>query len=237
MKMKNNLLKIIEVIKNNQSEHELYDPKSSFVQKVSALVFRADTQQILENAKEIIVSESYCSGSSILHENGFTKISLYKDPNTQLQLRLHLWPEGVEDTNIHNHRWNFLSFLVSGDMSFTNWLPSPSNVSSLESALYEVTDANKDLVKERTFLRNVSLDAQCQYRLKGSSLHFCHKDTLHSGSAHKNSVSLMITGTPTKSSTHVVYRSKKRMSVTRKKLSIEQQVDAIVNGFKEQHHG
>lgn len=59
---------------------------------------------------EEIANRSYC------HDNGFDKIVIAK--GNDLQLRIHIWWDGIDiegQPNIHNHRWNFASYLLCGE--------------------------------------------------------------------------------------------------------------------------
>ncbi|WP_433021690.1 hypothetical protein [Kribbella sp. CA-294648] len=47
------------------------------------------------------------------HPNGFTKVVL-ADRSGAWSLRLHYWPPGVGDVDIHSHRWHFASFVLKG---------------------------------------------------------------------------------------------------------------------------
>lgn len=54
---------------------------------------------------------------SYAHDNGFEKLVL--DCGTGWKLRFHYWPEkesNLDDANIHNHRWDFASAVVLGEL-------------------------------------------------------------------------------------------------------------------------
>lgn len=62
---------------------------------------------------------------SYTHENGFVKIILLDGAGLSPSLRLHIWPTGTEDCegNIHNHCWDFWSYMVSGELKFEEFSP------------------------------------------------------------------------------------------------------------------
>lgn len=61
----------------------------------------------LKNDLENILGRSY------LHQNGFSKIVLFK--SIDCQIRLHIWDGNhKEEENIHNHRFNFNSSILQG---------------------------------------------------------------------------------------------------------------------------
>ncbi|HFG2119634.1 TPA: hypothetical protein ACGF9M_001737 [Vibrio cholerae] len=227
------LIELIEQLSNHKSEHNLDNPTSPFWMEISKLISEMTLDDLLDSSIDIISNEKYKSGSSIIHENGFLKSSLYKDSETELQVRLHFWPAGAQDTNIHNHRWNFMSFVLNGNMTFTNYNAMPDSNSGVEKHLYEVSDANNALVKDKKILGTCYLSTHSQYKISKGSYHYCHKDVLHSGKANKASMTLMITGTPTKPSTQVIYANEERRSVERKSVSIQQQIE-FMNEVREE---
>lgn len=57
------------------------------------------------------------------HEIGFDKITLGVDPTSGALLRAHFWKEAGNDLeasplagNLHNHRWNFASRILQGEL-------------------------------------------------------------------------------------------------------------------------
>jgi len=56
------------------------------------------------------------------HPNSFFKVRLITFPTGE-SLRLHIWlPESKADSNIHNHRWPFVSRLLSGSYEQTKFI-------------------------------------------------------------------------------------------------------------------
>lgn len=57
-------------------------------------------------------------GRSIVHSSGFLKIPLFRPGNERPELRIHYWPKnsGFEHADIHNHGWEGMTMLLSGDM-------------------------------------------------------------------------------------------------------------------------
>jgi hypothetical protein len=50
------------------------------------------------------------------HPNGFTKIRLASLTDNGWALRLHVWDACSSDRDIHNHRWCFASYVLSGSL-------------------------------------------------------------------------------------------------------------------------
>ncbi|TFH93150.1 hypothetical protein [Vibrio ouci] len=231
--MTNILPTLIEEIRYNKSEHEINTPSSPFWLKISNLISKITPSELLNATVEHVKQSQYPTGSCIVHENGFFKISLFKDSQTELQIRLHFWPAGSQDTNIHNHRWHFISSIISGSMTFTNWETATDLDSAQDMTLYEVSDASSGLVKTKTNLGSTRLMAHSQYMVNTGTFHYCHKDVFHSGKANQATITLMITGAPTKPSTRVIFHSEARQSVTRTALSAEQQIELMTQATKE----
>ncbi|BDU35176.1 hypothetical protein TUMSATVNIG1_57850 (plasmid) [Vibrio nigripulchritudo] len=91
MQNKPMLTELIEQLSNHKSEHNLDNPTSPFWMEISKLISEMTLDDLLDSSIDIISNEKYKSGSSIIHENGFLKTSLYKDSETELQVRLHFW--------------------------------------------------------------------------------------------------------------------------------------------------
>lgn len=214
------MVRLIESLANNRSEHHIENTSSGFWKSFTHEIEKLDPKDILSQTLEIIKNRKYSSGSSILHENGFSKLSIYKDQETELQIRLHFWPKGGEDTSIHNHRWNFISFLLHGNMTFTNW--SIKEKTNSQREVYVMTDADKEYKKQKARLYNCRCDTHSKYVLSERAHHYCEKDVFHSGMANKASITLMITGKPTKEDTQVIFHDEKRKSIFRKPLTTDQ---------------
>lgn len=50
------------------------------------------------------------------HPNGFYKMKLLSPGTHAWALRVHLWDAPVLPSDVHDHRWNFASFIVSGQL-------------------------------------------------------------------------------------------------------------------------
>ena len=68
--------------------------------------------QLISDEKAI----SLVADKSYIHSNGFIKIVLAELGLTCLKLRLHIWQneEPIIDSHIHNHAWNYTSFVCTG---------------------------------------------------------------------------------------------------------------------------
>jgi hypothetical protein len=49
-----------------------------------------------------------------IHPNGFTKIRLAAPPGRNWAIRIHRWDLPFDQGDVHNHRWDFVSRVISG---------------------------------------------------------------------------------------------------------------------------
>ena len=65
------------------------------------------------------------------HPNGFTKVKLARLAGSDWSVRLHLWDPGAEDSDIHDHRWGFASYVMSGSIAERRYEIAPGVGQSL----------------------------------------------------------------------------------------------------------
>ncbi|PVC92650.1 hypothetical protein DBP19_14925 [Streptomyces sp. CS090A] len=58
-------------------------------------------------------------GAAVLHPNGFAKLPVAVVPDTGRRLYLHVWLSDGEDSHVHNHRWDFSSIVLTGQLDNT----------------------------------------------------------------------------------------------------------------------
>ena len=66
-----------------------------------------------------LIRRRYPPGEPIVgyrHPNGFSKIRLARLPGYDWTVRLHLWEPDAADSDIHDHRWRFASYVASGSI-------------------------------------------------------------------------------------------------------------------------
>lgn len=77
-------------------------------------------------AERLFVYQS--RGVAYEHPNGFKKIPLGIHRPTRSRLFLHIWDDHYADSDIHNHRWNFSSLVLSGQLLNTVYSIEPAPV-------------------------------------------------------------------------------------------------------------
>lgn len=72
---------------------------------------------VSEHLHNLVARGSLATEESVVgyrHPNGFTKIRLLTLHDIGWTLRLHVWNANSSDRDIHSHRWNFASYVLSG---------------------------------------------------------------------------------------------------------------------------
>ncbi|MDQ4124217.1 MAG: hypothetical protein M3134_01270 [Actinomycetota bacterium] len=84
---------------------------------------------------------------SYIHDNGFVKIVLVPGRPQRPALRLHIWPaEEPADGNVHNHCWDFTSFVLAGHLVFDEYVVSgDGTVPALHYAYEPASDFEYEL--------------------------------------------------------------------------------------------
>lgn len=78
-------------------------------------------QQVARAALLAALHDSYdatfrapAMAQTVAHPNGFVKLPLGVVTHSEQRLFLHVWLTGVEDTQAHDHRWDFSSTVLGG---------------------------------------------------------------------------------------------------------------------------
>lgn len=151
-----------------------------------------------------------------MHENGFTKISLYRSGRGS-QLRLHVWPAGHGDPSYHNHRWHFGSFILRGRLQVVN-VQARRSRGGLSG--YRLFDADENLVKKRRSLGRFTLDEVTSCSLGANDFHFSRSHQVHWVAAECATLSLMLAGPPIREYSEVYVREQTRS--IRRRLSSDE---------------
>jgi hypothetical protein len=67
---------------------------------------------------------------SYWHQNGFMKVVMKERPGYG-QLRLHIWPQVVDDDDIHGHSWHYASVVLGGELKEVEYRESSSDEGDL----------------------------------------------------------------------------------------------------------
>lgn len=117
---------------------------------------------------------------SYRHSNSFDKIVLATAPKSQLKLRLHLWWKSNDTPaticNIHNHRWDFVSVLLLGNLHIEEYSVGPNGTESYHYQYRSPEDEDHYSVrflgtKKLTCIYNTLISKGSSYELPHTTLH------------------------------------------------------------------
>ncbi|MCF1485576.1 hypothetical protein B7W85_02485 [Allorhizobium ampelinum] len=157
------------------------------------------TQKIRDFFSDYIVNYLYKedrrAGNSLYHENGFTKISLWKSENTA-QLRLHIWPNvQYSDTGIHSHRWDLSSYVISGTLHAWNYRQMSPETTMPKHNLFRIYDA---VAGNQPFedAGHAGLKVSAAYTVSDGEGHYLDFETMHKihKSGGRKAFTLMLSG-------------------------------------------
>ncbi|MEM7106190.1 MAG: hypothetical protein AAF502_23875 [Bacteroidota bacterium] len=128
----------------NEMLKENYFPRSQSNEKVREKVIFEYLNLILSSDQAL----RQISDRSYEHENGFKKIVLYIDKKLGYKIRLHIWPKGFIQSDIHNHAWSFVSYVLKG--AFFN-------------QIYNINSQGKPYFRFEYSVDNFSLESELKY--------------------------------------------------------------------------
>jgi hypothetical protein len=139
---------------------------------------------------------------SHLHPNGFAKIALLESPCSNWRLRLHVWPERSGDAHIHDHRWDFASFVVFGQLSVSNYMVATTGT---RRQVTRLSDADVNGHKSGTVLSPQRLRLVSSYDLPAGATHSLSYTEPHTvfNVTHQPAATLVVTGPPHRDHSHV----------------------------------
>jgi hypothetical protein len=156
------------------------------------------------------ILSSRCSGERVLkllahsyvHPNGFAKIALPFD-GCEDRVRLHCFPAQSTESDVHNHRWPFVSLVLFGSMRLQHFTRSATgvpvqeyrHVQSDDRRMYQLVSVGSSHI-EKTF--DVTLRAGSNYVLSPEVL---HRATV--GSAEGRAITLVSEGAQVSAETNV----------------------------------
>jgi len=140
---------------------------------------------------------------SYRHANGFLKLTIAEARG--VRLRMHIWPTAQTwNGNIHNHRWNFASRILTGTMEDSRFTVTEPGRGSIAARYCRDVENVEDLTRFREV--GVKLDSRMLHR-EGST-YTMNSDSFHmiSGSYSRSDeiVSLVITCAPVRPDSLVV---------------------------------
>jgi hypothetical protein len=131
-------------------------------------------RRLLQSPEELAA----VAARSYVHDNGFVKIVLESGENGDGALRLHIWPsEAGADGNIHNHCWDFTSFVLTGTLEYEEFVNDDAGALLAEHFAYAPTDDFHYELRSRGMqslrpTRSGVREAGDVYEMSGETLHW-----------------------------------------------------------------
>lgn len=162
------------------------------ISKMSALLSKIAFRKILHD--EPVVLEELAN-KSYAHENGFFKLTLIDSPKARFRVRLHFWsaekvtPISIE--NIHNHRFNYYSYLLSGSLQNKIWRAGNNGMELMHFRYYPRLQKESYILEHHGDTRLETLSEMQYYQ---GDLYCMKAEDLHTASvlAGTNAVTLFI---------------------------------------------
>lgn len=142
--------------------------------------------------------------ASYEHAFGFSKLVLLEQPGI-FKLRLHLWPQGARETDLHDHRWDFGSLVLRGGYRFEDYALTPGD--AWHRCRYHPTHGRDHFVLED--LGRGGADCIRAGRVGPGTVYGLAAGTAHRAWAHgaEPTVSLVLQGRDLRPSTTVLTRA------------------------------
>ncbi len=155
--------------------------------------------------------------SSYLHAFGFAKLVLLEQPGA-FKLRLHDWPRGADESDIHDHRWSFGSKVLRGGYHFEEYALARGD--AWHCYRYLPTRGRGHFELEGLGTRDVQL--MRRGRVSEGAVYCLGSQTPHRVRAHASepTLSLVLQGPDVKESTVVLTKSA-RVAQPAAKIEVE----------------
>lgn len=126
---------------------------------------------------------------SYRHDNGFTKLLLFTAPADDFKLRLHVWPKPYgKEHNIHDHRFNFWSWVMHGRLTNTLWVLGPGE--ERQHYKYYPRKTRAQYCMER--VGPATLSREKQFDVDQGTSYYFRNDLLHTAESHDSAITLLV---------------------------------------------
>lgn len=128
-----------------------------------------------------------CLSSASIHENSFIKVPVALELPNKQRLRIHFWISSSDEQNIHDHRFDFASAVVSGRIENVIWRTDPKG-STVSGFRYHNDKHGRRL--ERHSSCKLQVSSRNFYR--AGEFYSVHRDTLHTINHTRDTVSIIL---------------------------------------------
>jgi len=151
----------MSIIKEIGDKIDSFSELGNDYSKIESFLF--SYKNFLASFVERIISDDYelsrVAKESYSHSNYFDKIVLYKSKVNNFSLRLHIWDKDIHPqikSDIHNHRWSFMSIVLLGTIIENNYtkISSKGNLEEFNYSLNKEKKESFEFQSEAKLLRH-----------------------------------------------------------------------------------
>lgn len=128
-----------------------------------------------------------CLSSTSIHENSFIKVPVALELPNKRRLRIHFWISSSNEQNIHDHRFDFASAVVSGRIENVIWRTDPKGI-RLSGFRYYNDKHGRRLDRQSS----CKLQVSSRHLYRAGELYSVHRDTLHTINHTRDTVSIIL---------------------------------------------
>ena len=195
-----------------QATKQILDSLTDPTDALRALRLQINLRDLVKQFTENADALAKLAASTQKHDNGFDKIVLCSSASTGLKLVLHLWhADGITDEdNIHDHRWDFASVVLRGQLQCDIYQLEPTG-DHYSTFSYESSGGAETYVFRptgtTTAVKRVALT------IASSSTYTWGHPILHRAYAIASSATatIVVQGPPVRTATRVLLRARRPM--------------------------
>jgi hypothetical protein len=164
-----------------------------------------DDRRLVQLVRRILgCNETFenCVNGASNHENGFIKIPLLNYQDKKRRARLHFWPECVQDQNIHDHRFDFNSYVVRGWIENIVWKADAKGEEFFSFKYFNDNNGRRMVPSGR-----MRLSVAAKHRIYQGKAYVVDRDILHTISHSARTITVIVEDRSELKPFATVYRS------------------------------
>ena len=174
----------LKEVKNYLNNHFVSDPSISPIlesQEINFISKKENFKSFIQNLAQNRTILDQIASKSYRHDNNFDKLVLVTSKEPEYRLRLHIWwPENsgysIQPELIHNHRWNFSSFIILGAMTFETFQVTTHGSPHFKYVYIPPVDTKSYQMKHNgteflSSILQVNMTPGCKYAFESIGLH------------------------------------------------------------------
>jgi hypothetical protein len=166
-------------LEGQESRHDSARDLSNILKRIRS---RYSVEELISEVTKSTKKAAQLVGQAYHHNNGFDRIVIDSISEFGLKLRLHVWWNGgrsADESNIHNHSWNFASSVIFGVVTMKRYVESGGSDATYTKARY-ATLARAKANARLTIEGHADLRCVSEKRFEANSLYSLSHADLHS---------------------------------------------------------